>query len=352
MSYIDRFERAFSAPAGVSHTVTFGERLRKEREKRNITLDDVSLTTKIGTRMLRALEDEKFDQLPGGIFNKGFVRAYARYLSIDEDQAVADYLEAAGEAPPAAQGRNSPPKREASETFEPVMDDGRSRSFPWGTIAAFILAVAIGLTIWRHNTAQEQAPAPSPSASQNQQTIQTQPSTEAQPSGQAHPSTPARTPITTAPVAAGAPPASSSAQSSTRNGPSSPLIQPPGQASNTRPATTANPVATAPPPAANSAIESAAVPPGSFAVLITADDDSWISIAADGRILFQGTLVAPAQRLVHAQQAITIRAGNVGALDFAFNGKKLPTQGDTGEVKTLSFGAGGLQPPAPKPPSQ
>src|SRR5689334_22078896 len=109
--------------------------------------------------MLRALEEEKFDQLPGGIFNKGFVRAYARYLSIDEDQAVADYLEAAGETPPAPQqNRNSPPRKEASDSFEPVMDGGRRRSFPWGTIAAFILAVAIGLTIWRHNTSQDQSP--------------------------------------------------------------------------------------------------------------------------------------------------------------------------------------------------
>ena len=54
---------------------TFGERLRREREMRNISLDDIAATTKVGTRLLRALEDEQFDQLPGGIFNKGYVRA-------------------------------------------------------------------------------------------------------------------------------------------------------------------------------------------------------------------------------------------------------------------------------------
>ena len=55
----------------------FGERLRREREMRNISLDEIAAVTKIGTRLLRALEDEQFDLLPGGIFNKGYVRAYA-----------------------------------------------------------------------------------------------------------------------------------------------------------------------------------------------------------------------------------------------------------------------------------
>jgi len=61
-----------------------GARLKQEREKRNVTLDEISRSTKIGTRLLRALEDEHFDQLPGGIFNKGFIRAYARFLGLDE----------------------------------------------------------------------------------------------------------------------------------------------------------------------------------------------------------------------------------------------------------------------------
>src|SRR5271157_5772889 len=44
--------------------------------------------------MLRALEDEHFDQLPGGVFNKDFVRAYARQVGLDEEETVADYLAA------------------------------------------------------------------------------------------------------------------------------------------------------------------------------------------------------------------------------------------------------------------
>ena len=50
---------------------SFGQRLQREREMRSITLEEIALSTKIGTRSLRALEEEDFDRLPGGIFNKG-----------------------------------------------------------------------------------------------------------------------------------------------------------------------------------------------------------------------------------------------------------------------------------------
>src|SRR5256885_17079387 len=86
-----------SAESLRADATAFGERLKRERELRSITLDEIANSTKIGTRMLHALEDEEFSKLPGGIFNKGFVRAYARYLGLDEEQAVVDYLAAEGE---------------------------------------------------------------------------------------------------------------------------------------------------------------------------------------------------------------------------------------------------------------
>jgi len=73
---------------------TFGEKLRQQREQRGISLDTISTITKISPRMLRAIEDEHFDQLPGGVFSKGFVRAYARQVGLNEEEAVADYLTA------------------------------------------------------------------------------------------------------------------------------------------------------------------------------------------------------------------------------------------------------------------
>jgi Helix-turn-helix domain/Domain of unknown function (DUF4115) len=76
----------------------FGEKLRKQREQRGLALDAISNTTKISTRMLRALEDEHFDQLPGGVFNKGFVRAYARQVGLDEEETITEYLAALRES--------------------------------------------------------------------------------------------------------------------------------------------------------------------------------------------------------------------------------------------------------------
>src|SRR3954447_14841799 len=75
----------------------FGDRLRREREMRGITLDEITESTKISRRHLEALEKERFDQVPGAVFNKGFVRAYARFLGLDEDEAVADYSAASNE---------------------------------------------------------------------------------------------------------------------------------------------------------------------------------------------------------------------------------------------------------------
>lgn len=76
----------------------FGDKLRQQREQRGISLDAISNATKIGTRMLRAIEDEHFDQLPGGVFNKGFVRAYARQVGLNEEEAIAGYLAALRES--------------------------------------------------------------------------------------------------------------------------------------------------------------------------------------------------------------------------------------------------------------
>src|SRR5215469_11758744 len=80
----------------------FGDKLRREREMRGITLAEIAESTKISTRHLKALEDEQFEALPGGVFNRGFVRAYARFLGINEEQTVADYAAASNEQEPPA----------------------------------------------------------------------------------------------------------------------------------------------------------------------------------------------------------------------------------------------------------
>jgi cytoskeletal protein RodZ len=69
----------------------FGERLKRERELREVTLEEITQATRIGPRFLGALENEEWDKLPGGVFNRGFVRSIAHYLGLDEEAFLAEY---------------------------------------------------------------------------------------------------------------------------------------------------------------------------------------------------------------------------------------------------------------------
>ncbi|MEP6635501.1 MAG: helix-turn-helix domain-containing protein [Acidobacteriota bacterium] len=80
---------------------TIGEQLRLAREERGIPLREVSNETRISVRYLEAIEASDYKRLPGGIFNRSFVRAYARCIGYDEKEAVeayARYLREQGDA--------------------------------------------------------------------------------------------------------------------------------------------------------------------------------------------------------------------------------------------------------------
>ena len=70
---------------------TFGERLKRERELREVPLEEITQATRIGSRFLQALENEDWEKLPGGVFNRGFVRSIAHYLGLDEEAFLAEY---------------------------------------------------------------------------------------------------------------------------------------------------------------------------------------------------------------------------------------------------------------------
>ena len=71
---------------------SFGEQLKRERELREISLKEIAEATKISVRFLHALEINDFSQLPGGVFDRGFVRAYAQFVGLDEEATVEAYL--------------------------------------------------------------------------------------------------------------------------------------------------------------------------------------------------------------------------------------------------------------------
>src|SRR5438876_9056622 len=93
----------------------FGERLKRERELREVSLDELSKATRISNRFLLALENEDWGKLPGGVFGHGFVRSIARYLGLNEEALLGEYDSARVEhlppPPPKAEERiPSPPK--------------------------------------------------------------------------------------------------------------------------------------------------------------------------------------------------------------------------------------------------
>ncbi len=300
---------------------SFGQKLKQEREKRNITLEQISVSTKIGIRMLQALEEDKFNQLPGGIFNKGFVRAYSRFLGLDEDQTIADYLQASGDALPAStetasrgEGSHEDAAHENLTRENKDKDkvsrldasaDAPPRQVPWGMFAGALLVVALALSFWSHRRREHarQADRPTPA------TVATQVS--GQVSGSDLPTT--SSPTTGSPTGVSVP----SLVSKTSHD-----------------AATASPAATQ----------------GEFTVVIQAREESWTTITADGKTISSELLPAGSEREIRGRKEIIVRTGNAGAVDFRFNGKKVDTGGDYGEVKTVTFGPHGILPSAPAPP--
>ena len=305
---------------------SLGAQLKLAREKRGATLEDVSTTTKIGTRMLRAIEEDQYEQLPGGIFNKGFVRAFAKAVGIDEEKAVADYLAATEPPEPVADQDSEMLNRVAELRAEA---EPRETGLSWGLLAVLLLIAAVGFAGWGYYT-RESRKSESPA-----------PQTIVQP------------PASSVSSVANTPAPQSAASATNKEASSSETSQPklPSAETTTKPAVTpAQPQTTA--PAAAEPVNAE----GYFSVHIKVRGDSWLSVTSDGKTVLQGLIPGPAFKAVRARNQIVVKAGNVGALDFEFNGERLPSQGNNGEVKTLTFGADGLEAiettsPAPSQPN-
>jgi cytoskeleton protein RodZ len=290
---------------------SFGARLKREREQQGMELEGVAATTKISVRMLQALEEERFGQLPGGIFNKGFVRAYARHLGLDEEQAIADYLVAAGGPTPSKEPEAVLADLAARAVeVRPEAAPRRSGDIPWGKLSVLLLVVAVAFALWSarsrgSRSSQEEAPADAPAA--------TAPA----------PGLDASHPV--------AQPVGGSA--STESAPSASSEQSPPGAGGTVPPQAAD---QSPSPAANA---------GSFVVQIQVREDSWLAITGDGKPVLHDLVPAGSKKEVNAHQEIVVKAGNVAGLGFFFNGKPVSVKGRRDQVKTIRFDANGLESP-------
>ena len=119
---------------------TLGEKLRQAREEGGLTLADVAEQTHISSLYLEAIEHDDYKILPGGIFNKGFIKSYAKFVGIDEQEALMDYqsqlARTEGAAPPESEQRTYRP--------EVLTDDHSGSMLPTIIVAALVLALMTG----------------------------------------------------------------------------------------------------------------------------------------------------------------------------------------------------------------
>lgn len=348
----------------------FGDKFRKAREKKGISLDDVSNVTKISARMLQAIEEEHFDQLPGGVFNKGFIRAYARHVGLNDEEAVNEYLAClrqaqidaqavwepnAGKRPQVAAHQIAANQAVAGKVSRHVATTGaqsvseveelpelhlpriedmrrprpafakRRNSLPWRPVViALLLLVAVGI-LWqrrmRHARAEGATATAVPLPQGSQQVTVSSPEPAA-----------TRPPAAKGVSANGSPAVKTSAAS---NRPSTASVPKPP---NATPATesednvSANEATTVP----------AAKTPARFRLVIHADENSWISVTADGQPVSHETLIAPADTSIRANREIVARIGNAAGISFVWNGQEIQPQGAEAEVKTFVFDESGM----------
>ena len=331
----------------------FGDRLRREREMRGVTLEEISESTKISKRSLQAMEEEDFDLLPGGIFNKGFVRAYARFLGIDEEQAVADFLAVSNEQQSQV---DKFPLELHDEVNRPPLNPKRSL-LPVIVALLVLVAVAGAWTFWtkhkaRENAAESQGSPASKSPDQLEPAPATLPSNSS--NGAGSPVNPITgNPNSTAPDQKNPSPDSTGSGSSSSADSKQPAEKQPAEAPGVQtmpgPPHASEPTGKKNPSAESSGVndqsssEPAPVSKEAFTVSVKATEDSWISIVADGKSKMEGILNAEKQRSVKAGRELVLVTGNAGGIEVSYNGKLVAPLGKKQQKRTVTFTPHGIQ---------
>ncbi|MGP8243358.1 MAG: helix-turn-helix domain-containing protein [Bryobacteraceae bacterium] len=302
---------------------SIGETLRRERLKKNISLERISQELKLSQRLLEAIERDDFSKLPGGVFARSFVRQYAHVVGLDEEEignAVRQVLEPLPSepvvAPVIAEPAAPPPKQGVKpiqlprlEEWQAVGDD-RGRWFSSvRSLALVVLAMVIcsGVyTWWQHQRRQAFQPVRTTA-----QTTESKPAT-AVPRALSRP-----VPAPVAPTAADA----------AREPHANPVDGNSGAQ------------------AVNAVLRASDVvgDHGAVRVDLTAAEPVWILVRSDGKYMFSGTLSPNQSRTVEAVSSVFLQVGNAGGVTITLNGKPIGSLGSRGEVRNLQLTSGGFQ---------
>ena len=131
-------------PAQLKMAESIGEKLRLARETRGIALRDISDQTRISMRYLEAIESDDYRRLPGGIFNRSFIRAYAKSIGYDEQQAIEEYGRTMRE--------RGEPDEDSAKPYKSLVytdDFGSHNRSPLMTfVLALVILAVLSLCVW------------------------------------------------------------------------------------------------------------------------------------------------------------------------------------------------------------
>jgi len=288
-------------------TQDFGAFLRQARERQGISLRQIADTTKIALPALEALERNDISRLPGGIFSRAFVRAYAQEADLDVEDAVRRFVARF----PEASGEESPVPYEPNPDHIPLDEQpsvGRAwRAVVWALPIVLVIAYfGFGgrVAFWSDKAA------PSTPGVVERPAVPPPPPDIA-------PELPV-TPPTDDPTAVPLPaPQPTAGEAGAAPAPANALVRAEG--------TPAGPTGAAP-------------PEGVLRLTLVPSEECWVSVSADGASVFSQLLPAGARRDVDVKGDVTLTVGNAGAIAFSINGQPARALGDRGQVKTVRFG--------------
>jgi cytoskeleton protein RodZ len=301
----------------------FGENLRREREMRGVSLEEISSVTKISLRFLEAIEREDFSKLPGGIFSRSFIRSYARYLGLDEERVVAEFQLAAR------------PQMDFDLHRMPAGKSNSGRPATRTPLIATLVAVVLlagGYVLFRYSPRATEAPAPLPPAPVAMPKPAAAPTVLAPATSGDATAVPGVNPPAgeVTPGAAPSTPAATGATPNPRGGPSagvSPAAPPRPQ--------TGNPPGTNPPADTDLVLQ------------VAATDRAWVAVDADGKTVLQRVLNPNEVETVKAHKSFDVTTGNAQSVILTLNGETLKPLGRRGEVKSVHLTREDLKNAAP-----
>lgn len=260
----------------------FGSRLRAAREAHGVSLREVAAATKISISALEGLERNDFTRIPGGIFRRAFIRAYALQVGLDPETTVKEFLVEIERVE--RDNAKVTPHPEVSAEDRDFIERQRRAALVLKIALGVILVIAIAFSVWQARTlwqrAKSQAAATAAAEARKDVLLPAQPG--AMPDKASLP----------APVLPAASPTRGTSTPAPDTAPAAPLV-----------------------------------------IELQFTGECWTRITADGKVAFEVVMRSGDRRVVTAQRDVVIDVGSAGAVVWTVNGKSAKSLGPPGQIR-------------------